>query len=64
MTISDIPIDQLNTEQLLALRRRIDERLDVLRSAFIDQAAVLGLVVTNGDGKKRKPRANAHKQAD
>ncbi|MFN0217365.1 MAG: hypothetical protein ACKVP4_00980 [Hyphomicrobium sp.] len=59
MTTPDIPeITHLSAEQLLTLRNGIDERLDAVRAAFVDQANALGLTVTNAAGKKskRKPR--------
>lgn len=64
MNPQDISLEQMSTDQLMGLRQRIDERLETVRATFIDQAATLGLVVTNGDGKKRKRRASAHKETD
>jgi hypothetical protein len=58
MTTNDLlpDISKLGTEELLALREAIDARLEDVRSAFIDQAQRLGLVVSNGK-KKRRGRA-------
>ena len=64
MPKSDLPnICDLDSEQLLSLRNAVDVRLEEIRTTFIEQAQRLGLVVTNGDSKrKRKPRAQREEQ--
>jgi hypothetical protein len=53
----DLPdIQDLNSEQLLALRTSIDARLNEIKGELIAQAERLGLAVTNGTEKKRRGR--------
>jgi hypothetical protein len=57
VTIPDLPtIGNLNSEQLLALRAAIDARLEAIRLDLVQQAERLGMVVTNGQPKKRRGR--------
>jgi hypothetical protein len=59
MNLHDIPLDQMSTDQLLALRQRIDQHLETLRAKLASEAAALGLVITNG---KRKRKARSHSE--
>jgi hypothetical protein len=58
------PIEDLDFEALMTLRRQIDTRLDTIRGEFIERAGALGLSVVNGEGKKRKRRASVQKEHD
>jgi len=60
MAVPEIQLDQLTAEQLLNLRQQIDEKLDAVRASFVDQAERLGLVVTNGAGKRKRRAAKHH----
>ena len=56
----EFDIAKLSFTQLMALRTAVDERLDRIRSDFIDQASAMGLACSI-DGKKprgRKPKSN------
>jgi hypothetical protein len=65
MTTASIPeIADLNDEQLLTLRTAIDLKLDEIRADYIQRCAALGLTCSNGEGKKRKPRASAKHTRD
>jgi hypothetical protein len=57
MTTPDLPtIDNLDSEQLLELRAAIDARLEAIRGELIKHAERLGMVVSNGQPKKRRGR--------
>ena len=67
MTTPDIiaALTNCNHAQLMQVRDAVDARVAEIRTAFMAQAAELGLACSDENGKpKRKPRANAHKQAD
>jgi hypothetical protein len=55
-------IGKFGFEELMSLRDAIDERLDSIRSDFINRASSMGLACSIGDNgkKKRKPRHAAN----
>jgi hypothetical protein len=64
MASTELPnIADLDSEQLLELRAIIDARLEEIRGTLIQQAERLGLVVSNGQPKKRRGRRPKDQQA-
>ena len=54
-----------NHSELMKVREALDARVTEMRTAFMAQAAEMGLACHDENGKpKRKRRANAHKEAD
>jgi hypothetical protein len=66
-TTSDIiaELANRNHSELVQIREAVDARVAELRTAFMAQAAEMGLACSDENGKpKRKRRANVDKQAE
>ena len=70
MTITNIPdiitaiAECKNFAELEEIRKALDAKTGEIKAAVIAQAEAMGLACHDGNGKPRKRRATAHKDAD